>query len=94
MPGYAAQQKSQPPFITAFGFECLGLSSPSVAAEGLELRLQTWQKRAPMFKGEAKPEAAMVAGVSNVTALATWLSQNLSHEQLTELASQLQQVKE
>ena len=47
-----------------------------------------------MFKGEAKPEAAMVAGVSNVTALATWLSQNLSHEQLTELASQLQQVKE
>jgi hypothetical protein len=46
-----------------------------------------------VFKGEAKPEAVVVDGVSNVTALATWLSQNLSHEQLTELASQLQQVK-
>lgn len=41
--GYKArddgQQKSQTPAITAFGFECLGLSGPKVAAEGLELRL-------------------------------------------------------
>ena len=36
MPRHAAQQKSQTPFITAFGFECPGLSGPSVAAEGLE----------------------------------------------------------
>ena len=36
MPRHAAQQKSQTPLITAFGFECLGLSGPSVAAEGLE----------------------------------------------------------
>ena len=28
--------KSQTPFIMAFGFECLGLSGPSVAAEGLD----------------------------------------------------------
>ena len=38
--GYKArddgQQKSQTPAITAFGFECLGLSGPKVAAEGLE----------------------------------------------------------
>jgi len=46
-----------------------------------------------VFKGEAKPEAALVAGVSNVTTLATWLSQNLSDEQLTELALQLHKVK-
>ena len=31
-----ARQKSQTPVITAFGFKCLGLSSPKVAAEGLE----------------------------------------------------------
>ena len=43
---------------------------------------------------EAKPEAVFVDGLPNVTALATWLSQNLSDEQLTELASQLQQVQE
>ena len=36
MPRNAAQQKSQTPLITAFGFECPGLSGPSVAAEGLE----------------------------------------------------------
>ncbi len=36
IPRNAAQQKSQTPFITAFGFECPGLSGPSVAAEGLE----------------------------------------------------------
>ena len=89
-----AQQKSQTPIITAFGFECLGLSGPLIAAEGLEQAQQTSQKRPPVFKGEAKPEAVVVDGVSKVTALATWLSQNLSHEQLTELASQLQQVKE
>ena len=93
MPRHAAQQKSQTPLITAFGLERLGLSGPSVAAEGLELRLQTSQKRTPVFKGEAKPEAAMVAGLLNVTALATWLSQNLSDEQLTELALQLHKVK-
>ena len=39
MPGNDAQQKSQTPIIAAFGFECLGLSGPLVAAEGLELRL-------------------------------------------------------
>jgi hypothetical protein len=33
-----------------------------------------------------------VDGLPNVTALATWLSQNLSDEQLTELALQLHQV--
>lgn len=38
-PRHAAQQKSQTPFITAFGFECPGLSGLEVAAEGLELRL-------------------------------------------------------
>ena len=70
------------------------LDHARVAAEGLEQALQTSQKRPPVFKGEAKPEAVVVDGVSKVTALATWLSQNLSHEQLTELASQLQQVKE
>ena len=31
-----ARQKSQTPVITAFGFECLVLSDPKVAAEGLE----------------------------------------------------------
>ena len=31
-----AQEKSQIPVITAFGFECLGLSGSKVAAEGLE----------------------------------------------------------
>ena len=36
MPRHPAQQKSQTPIITAFGLECLGLSGPSVAAEGLE----------------------------------------------------------
>ena len=36
IPRNAAQQKSQTPLITAFGFECPGLSGPSVAAEGLE----------------------------------------------------------
>ena len=36
MPGNDAQQKSQTPIITAFGFECLGLSGPLIAAEGLE----------------------------------------------------------
>ena len=35
-PRHAAQQKSQTPLITAFGSECLGLSDPLVAAEGLE----------------------------------------------------------
>ena len=44
IPRNAAQQKSQTPIITAFGFECPGLSGPSVAAEGLELRL--------IFKGK------------------------------------------
>ena len=39
IPRHAAQQKSQTPIITAFGFECPGLSGPSVAAEGLELKL-------------------------------------------------------
>ena len=37
MPRHAAQQKSQTPIITAFGFECLGLSGPSVAAIQLAL---------------------------------------------------------
>ena len=92
-PRHVAQQKSQTPLITAFGSECLGLSGPSVAAEGLEQTLQTSQKRTPVFKGEAKPEAAMVAGVSSVTTLATWLLQNLSDEQLTELVLQLHKVK-
>ena len=36
IPRNAAQQKSQTPIITAFGFECPGLSGPLVAAEGLE----------------------------------------------------------
>ena len=36
IPRNAAQQKSQTPLITAFGLECLGLSGPLVAAEGLE----------------------------------------------------------
>ena len=63
MPRHPAQQKSQTPIITAFGFECPGLSGPSVAAEGLELRLQTAQKRTPVFKGEAKPEAVNVWSV-------------------------------
>ena len=36
IPRNDAQQKSQTPLITAFGLECLGLSGPSVAAEGLE----------------------------------------------------------
>ena len=36
MPRHAAQQKSQTPLITAFGFECPGLSGPLIAAEGLE----------------------------------------------------------
>mgnify|MGYP000916595255 CR=1 FL=1 len=36
MQRHAAQQKSQTPLITAFGLERLGLSGPSVAAEGLE----------------------------------------------------------
>ena len=36
IPRNAAQQKSQTPLITAFGFECLGLSGPLIAAEGLE----------------------------------------------------------
>lgn len=49
--------------------------------------------RTPVFKGEAKPEAAIVVGVSSVTTLATWLLQNLSDEQLTELALQLHKVK-
>ena len=35
-PRHVAQQKSQTPLITAFGLERLGLSGPSVAAEGLE----------------------------------------------------------
>ena len=33
------------------------LDDAQVAAEGLELKLQTAQKRTPVFKGEAKPEA-------------------------------------
>ena len=36
MPRHAAQQKSQTPTMTAFGFECPGLSGLEVAAEGLE----------------------------------------------------------
>ena len=36
MPRHDAQEKSQTPLITAFGFECLGLSGPLIAAEGLE----------------------------------------------------------
>ena len=36
IPRNAAQQKSQTPLITAFGFECPGLSGPLIAAEGLE----------------------------------------------------------
>ena len=36
IPRNAAKQKIQTPLITAFGSECLGLSGPSVAAEGLE----------------------------------------------------------
>ena len=63
-----------------------------IAEEGLEQAQQTSQKRPPVFKGEAKPEAVFVDGLPNVTALATWLSQNLSDEQLTELALQLHQV--
>ena len=54
---------------------------------------QTSQKRTPVFKCEAKPEAVFVDGLPNVTALATWLSQSLSDEQLTELALQLHKVK-
>ena len=69
------------------------LENARVAAEGLELRLQTAQKRTPVFKGEAKPEAEFVDGSPAVTALAIWLSQILSDEQLTELALQLHKVK-
>lgn len=39
------------------------LENARVAAEGLELRLQTSQKRTPVFKGEAKPEAVNVWSV-------------------------------
>ncbi len=85
-----AQEKSQTPAITAFGFERLGLFGPKVAAEGLELTLQTSQKRTPVFKGEAKPEAVFVDGSPAVSALATWLSKILNDEQRAELASQLQ----
>lgn len=69
------------------------LENARVAAEGLELRLQTAQKRTPVFKGEAKTEAEFVDGSPAVTALAIWLSQILSAEQRTELASQLQKLR-
>jgi hypothetical protein len=70
------------------------LDDARVAADGIEQVLQALQKCPPVFKGEAKSQAAVVDGVSNVTAWATWLSQNLSHDQLTELASQLRQEKQ
>ena len=38
-PRNTAQEKSQTPVFSAFGFDCLELSGPEVAAEGLELRL-------------------------------------------------------
>lgn len=69
------------------------LSGPTVTPEGLAQAQQTSQKHALVFKSEGKPEAAFVNDLPNVTALATWLSQNLSDEQLTELALQLQKVK-
>lgn len=93
MPRHAAQQKSQTPLITAFGLECPGLSGPLIAAEGLEQVLQTSQKRTRAVKSEAKPEAEFVDGSPAVTALAIRLSQILSAEQRTELASQLQKVR-
>jgi hypothetical protein len=36
MPRNDAQEKSQTPLITAFGFECPSLSGPLIAEEGLE----------------------------------------------------------
>ncbi len=52
--------------------EVVGIfENATVAAEGLEQTLQTSQKRTLVFKGEAKPDAVMVAGLLNATALAT-----------------------
>ncbi|MDA8698451.1 hypothetical protein N9M41_08225 [Rhodopirellula sp.] len=46
-----------------------------------------------MFKGEAKPEAALVKGVLPVPVLADWLITHLRDEQITELISRLMGVK-
>ena len=74
-PRHVAQQKSQTPLITAFGFECPGLSGPSVAAEGLEQVRQTNRIRTNAEQREAKPEVVFVDGLPSVAALATWLSE-------------------
>ncbi len=74
-PRHAAQQKSQTPLITAFGSECLGLSDPLIAAEGLEQVRQTNRIRTNAEQREAKPEAVFVDGLPSVAALATWLSE-------------------
>jgi hypothetical protein len=46
-----------------------------------------------VFKGEAKPEAALVKGVLPVPVLADWLITHLRDEQITELISRLMGVK-
>jgi hypothetical protein len=88
-PRHAAQQKSQTPFITESGFECLDLSGPSVAAEGLEQVLQTRGKRKKKQPGEAKPEAPSEASAIDPENLAEILADQLGRYDTLELIKQL-----
>ncbi|TWT69443.1 hypothetical protein [Crateriforma conspicua] len=85
----AAQEKSQTPVFSAFGFSSLGVSCPGIAAEGDEQPRETRGKRGPEGKGEAKPEAVFVNGVADVPALADWLADHLDDTELSELLTAL-----
>ena len=89
MPGNEAQQKSQTPLFTAFGSECLGLSGPGVAAEGLEQVIQTNGKRKKTQPCEAKPEALFEASSSDLENLARVLADQLGNYDTFELIKHL-----
>jgi hypothetical protein len=65
------------------------LENASVAAEGLEQTAQTSQKRSPVFKGEAKPEALFEASSSDLENLARALANQLGQYETLELIKHL-----
>ena len=88
-PRNTAQEKSQTPFITAFGSECLGLSGPLIAAEGLEQLRLTNGKCKRMEPCEAKPEALLEASSGDLETLARALANQLGQYETLELIKHL-----
>ena len=82
-------KKAKMPLFTAFGSECLGLSGPSVAAEGLEQGRRINGKRKKTQPCEAKPEALFEASSSDLENLARALVDQLGNYDTFELIKHL-----